>query len=45
MSYTKRKVELRKCDCLGCNEDDSQTVHCETEDGNLKCEVCGRVKE
>lgn len=43
MSFIRRKVELRDCDC-NFYEDTVKTVHCENSDGNMRCEICGRVK-
>lgn len=44
MSYYKRIVKLMDCDCAyGKNE--VGTVHCENEDGFMRCEICGEVKE
>jgi hypothetical protein len=38
MSYKFRKVEL-----LSCNG--TMTVHCETANGEMRCELCGNIKE
>lgn len=43
MGYIRRKVELMDCDC-GFYEDTVKTIHCETENGEMRCEICGRVK-
>ena len=43
MSYEKRRVVLMNCDCSFGGT--VQTVHCEDKDGNMRCEVCGRVKD
>ena len=37
MSYERRRMELICCSCC-----DEKTVHCETKDGEMRCEICGR---
>lgn len=55
MSYYRRIVELIECDCdlgvAGINNIGGlviypvKTVHCENSDGQMRCEVCGKIKE
>lgn len=52
MSYERRRVELMGCDCTTGFNDSGEcvsypvvTVHCETKNGEMRCEVCGKVKE
>lgn len=55
MNYNKRRVELIECDCdldiIGVNSVGGlviypvTTVHCENSDGQMRCEICGKVKE
>jgi len=40
MSRERRRVELKKCEvCEEC------TVHCETANGEIRCELCGRIED
>ncbi len=52
MSYDRRKVELMECDCVTYIGDlgniisyPELTVHCETKDRQMRCEICGKIKE
>jgi len=42
ISYERRRMELRNCDCIEL-EDKYQQIHCETADGEMRCEICGRI--
>lgn len=43
MSFERyRVIKLLKCSACGCEE---YTVHCETADGRIRCEICGNDSE
>lgn len=41
MSINYRYITLQECDC----DYDRKTVHCETDNGQIRCEICGRIKK
>ena len=52
MSQERRRMKLIKCDCTnGINSlgeyvsYPEKTVHCENSYGEMRCEICGNVKE
>lgn len=52
MSQERRRIRLIRCDCtVGISELGGfinifeETVHCETKNREMRCEVCGEIKE
>ena len=51
MSYDRRRMKLILCDCITginssgeCVSYPEKTLHCENSDGEMRCEICGRIK-